>query len=81
MPVKGTRREDSRTTTIMKWYETHPGFFRCTDVAKDLGLTTHNVASLSRYLMERGDIQRLHAEPAKPGGRPIPLYGILTPKE
>jgi len=76
VPAKDDLDPASRRARLLAWFEEHPGFHRCRDVAADLGDETHPIAVTARILMLRGDIERFHAPPAKPGGRPVTLYGI-----
>lgn len=75
MPAKGQYRPGSRLSTLREWYRANPGFHRCKDVAAALDLTTHAVASDSKYLETHGDIQRRRTSQI---GRSLPIteYGI-----
>lgn len=74
MPALGTRIPGSRRTRVLEWYQEHPGYHRCQDVAADLGEPTQPIAVASRNLWLRDDIERIHVERPN-GGKPAVLYG------
>lgn len=75
MPAKNQRDPTSTNSLVLAFYREHPGFHRCVTVARELGLPTHKVATVSRDLRERGDIERVSVPAKRPGARPIPHYG------
>jgi hypothetical protein len=68
MPAPGARNPDSRLSRVHQWYADNPGFHRPVEVADALRaagaeVTTHNVASDSKVLHERGDLRRRRRTP------------------
>lgn len=76
MPAKDQRDPASTNSIVLAYYTANPGFMRCVTVARALGLPTHKVATVSRDLMARGDLERVAVPAKRPGARPITHYGV-----
>ncbi len=63
----------SNRDVVRQFLAAHPGKHRCTEIAAETGLSTHQVAIAARGLWESGAADR-GTRDAENGGRPFNTY-------